>query len=149
MLESISWADYIQYSAAATLSYYGFAGAVLYRKDLLQFIRQPKGIRSMKDAGQTHPFHGTDQLSSNIHPDHPLMPRLHECVDEIRALLLQLANEEPTPTTLTFALQRLLHKYQDLKHSSFQESVSELIREQSEIECGIPLDPAAIQQLWQ
>lgn len=148
ILELISWSDYFLLSGAAMCAYYGCVGILFYRREIFQFVQHwqiEKGVAVTSDliAPPT-----TDHLASGFYPDHPLMPRVHECVDEIQALLLQLSEEEPDEKTICSSVQRLLCKYQDLRHSPFQKSISELVASVSKSECGIGLTQTTIQRFW-
>lgn len=61
---------------------------------------------------------------------------MHDLVDELNALLLQLDAEKADKEQVAVALRRLLQKYPTLKGSTYQASINHLIDVEAETKCG-------------
>src|SRR5271155_778471 len=82
MCSSISWEQFILIIVVVVGLYYGYVGVSYYRKDWLYRLSGKKpGIASLQAA------QSPAAMPSGATAANPLLPLVHDLVDEIRALL--------------------------------------------------------------
>jgi hypothetical protein len=141
MCSSISWEQFITALVVMIGLYYLYVGVSYYRKDLWCRLRTQKspGLSARPVAAPAMP-------DASPTPN-PLLPVVHDLVDEIRALL-QAEGNAANKDDLLGKLQRLLQKYPTLKDTPFQPSISQLIYIESKNQCALDLDEDEVGGLW-
>lgn len=143
----LSWSGYLTSCTFITIGYY----CILY----LKFSR--RGLFKL-EKGQS-PFLNSDLSYSPLNPDklkdfnsinrqEVLIHPAHDLVDELRALVKQLAVQSTEKETLISKLSQLLKKYYSLKDSVFYEPINNMILMECENECNIHLHADEIKVLW-
>jgi hypothetical protein len=143
MCSSISWEQFILIIVVVVILYYGYVGVSYYRKDwLYRLSRKKPGVASLQSA-QSHAAMASGAAAAN-----PLLPLVHDVVDEIRALL-QAEGSAAVKDDLLDKLRRLLQKYPMLKNTAFQPSINQLIAVDTRSQCSVELVQDEIDGLWQ
>lgn len=142
MFSSISWEQFILSTVVALGLYYSWVGFSYYRKDWLYRL-------SGKRAGgaSLQPAQSSVATPGGAAAANPLLPLVHDLVDEIRAFL-QAEGVTAGKEDLKGKLRRLLQKYPTLKETSFQPSINQLIAIDSKNHCSVDLDENEIRALW-
>jgi hypothetical protein len=142
MCSSILWEQFILTIVIVLGLYYGYVGVSYYRKDWLYRLSGKKpGGASLQPAPSSAAMPGGAAASS------PLLPLVHDLVDEIRALL-QAEGVTADKEDLLGKLRRLLQKYPTLKETSFQPSINQLLVIESKNHCSVDLNEKEIRVLW-
>jgi hypothetical protein len=143
MCSSISWEQFILIIVVVVILYYGYVGVSYYRKDWLYRLSGKKpGVASLQSA-QSHAAMASGAAAAN-----PLLPLVHDVVDEIRALL-QAEGSAAVKDDLLDKLRRLLQKYPMLKNTAFQPSINQLIAVDTKSQCSVELVQDEIGGLWE
>ena len=142
MCSSISWEQFILTIVIVIGLYYGYVGVSYYRKDWLYRI-------SGKKPGSVSPQPAMSPvaMASGAAAANPLLPLVHDLVDEIRALL-QAEGVTADKEDLLGKLRRLLQKYPILKETTFQPSINQLVAIDCKNHCSVDLDENEIRALW-
>jgi deoxyribodipyrimidine photolyase len=142
MCSSISWQQFILTIIVITLLYYGYVGVSYYRKDWWYRLRSAKSTNERPQTVEA-PVAAANVSST----PNPLLPVVHDLVDEIRALLQAQGNTADKEEVLD-KLQRLVQKYPTLKDTPFQPSISQFIHIESKNQCALDLDEDEVAGLW-
>ena len=142
MCSPISWQQFILSIVVLIVLYYGYVGVSYYRKDWWYKLRRAK-----PSMGQPPSVTVPAGKASTSPAPNPLLPVVHDLVDEIRALL-QAEGNEADNEELKGKLGRLLQKYPMLKDTPFQASINQLMAINSKSECAVDLSEAEIDALW-
>jgi hypothetical protein len=142
MCSSISWQQFILTIVLFVILYYLYVGVAYYRKDWLYRLKAKKAPRSA-----TSPVVSPTAKAAVSPEPNPLLPVVHDLVDEIRALL-QGIGEGADKVSLLEKLGLLLQKYPTLKDSPFQPSLNQLIAAESKNQCSIELEEDELDGLW-
>jgi hypothetical protein len=143
MCSSISWEQFILIIVVVVGLYYGYVGVSYYRKDWLYRLSGKKpGVASLQ------PAQSPAAMPSGVTAANPLLPLVHDVVDEIRALL-QAEGSAAVKDDLLDKLRRLLQKYPMLKNTAFQPSINQLIAVDTKSQCSVELVQDEIDGLWQ
>jgi hypothetical protein len=142
MCSPISWQQFIVTIVVITLLYYGYVGISYYRKDWWHRLRGAK-----PSNGQSPSVAAPAAEASASPGPNPLLPMVHDLVDEIRALL-QAEGDEADKDDLSDKLGRLLQKYPTLKGTPFQPSINQLMAIDSKSACAVELSEEEIEGLW-
>jgi|SRR6185312_5245153 len=142
MCSSISWEQFILIVVIVLGLYYGYVGVTYYRKDWLYRLsgKKPRGA-ALQTAQSSIATPGGGAAAN------PLLPLVHDLVDEIRALL-QAEGVTADKENLLGKLRRLLQKYPTLKETSFQPSISQVLAIDCKNHCSVDLDENEIRALW-
>lgn len=89
----------------------------------------------------------SDDLKSNNRQD-LFIHSVHGLVDELRALIKQLAVQSTEKETLVHKVSQLLKKYSSLRSTLFYEPINNMILIECENECNIHLDADELTMLW-
>jgi hypothetical protein len=143
MCSSISWEQFILTIVVIVGLYYGYVGVSYYRKDWLYRLSGKKSPGSSFQPVVPSPAMATGVAAAN-----PLLPVVHDVVDEIRALL-QAEGSAANKENLLDKLRRLLQKYPTLKNTAFQPSINQLIAVDMKSKCSIELRQDEIGGLWE
>jgi hypothetical protein len=143
MCSSISWEQFILTIVVIVGLYYGYVGVSYYRKDWLYRLSGKKSPGSSFQPVVPSPAMPTGVAAAN-----PLLPVVHDVVDEIRALL-QAEGSAANKENLLDKLRRLLQKYPTLKNTAFQPSINQLIAVDMKSKCSIELRQDEIGGLWE
>ncbi|MBN8837162.1 MAG: hypothetical protein J0I09_07885 [Sphingobacteriia bacterium] len=148
MLMYLSFSIYLYYSVGIMLLYYISVWFLFFfKKNTL-----------LKPAKQAHSFKQTPDLTSlfdqslaipesnqNANDQFPLV---HDLVDELNAMLLQLNTDKADKEQVLDALHRLLQKYSTLKNSAYQASINHLICIEAENKCGLHFSAEEMLACW-
>lgn len=142
MCSSISWEQFILTIVVVIGLYYGYVGVSYYRKDWLYRLsgKRPGGA-SLQPALSPAAMPGGAAAAD------PLLPLVHDLVDEIRALL-QAEGVTADKEDLLGKLRRLVQKYPSLRETSFQPSINQLVAIDCKNHCSVDLDESEIRALW-
>ena len=143
MCSSISWEQFILTIIVIVGLYYGYVGVSYYRKDWLYRLTGKKSPGS-----SLQPVVSSLAMPSGAATANPLLPLVHDVVDEIRALL-QAEGSAANKNNLLDKLRRLLQKYPTLKNTAFQPSINQLISVDTKSKCSIELWQDEIGGLWE
>lgn len=149
MLIYVSFSTYFTCSLLTVVVYYGLIW-------LLYFAKKPKSLQAAmvsvtNQRGQeinrstvtaTEADVTQKQTSAN------LSDLVHDMVDELKALLLQLAVEKAEPDQIMGSIRRLLKKYPALKTSALHTAIENLVGVETEEKCGLRFSPAELACLW-
>jgi hypothetical protein len=142
MCSPISWQQFIVTIVVGIVLYYGYVGVSYYRKDW--WYR----LRNARSPNERPPSVAASTAAANTSSTpNPLLPVVHDLVDEIRALL-QAERNAADKEELLDKLQRLLQKYPTLKDTPFQPSISQFIYIESKNQCALDLDEDEVTGLW-
>jgi hypothetical protein len=142
MCSSISWEQFILTIVVIVGLYYGYVGVSYYRKDWLYRLSGKKSPGSSFQPVVPSPAMATGVAAAN-----PLLPVVHDVVDEIRALL-QAEGSAANKENLLDKLRRLLQKYPTLRNTAFQPSINQLLAIDCKNHCSMDLDENEIRALW-
>jgi deoxyribodipyrimidine photolyase len=142
MCSPISWQQFIITIVVGIVLYYGYVVISYYRKDWWFRLRRAKSPNEQPPSAEA-PVAAANASST----PNPLLPVVHDLVDEIRALL-QAEGNTTAKDELLDKLQRLLQKYPALKDTPFQPSISQLIYIESKNRCALDLDEDEVAGLW-
>jgi|HubBroStandDraft_1064217.scaffolds.fasta_scaffold235893_3 hypothetical protein len=142
MGSSISWEQFILIVVIVLGLYYGYVGVKYYRKDWLYRLSGKKPGGASPQPAQSPAATPSGAAAAN-----PLLPLVHDLVDEIRALL-QAKGVTVDKSDLLGKLRRLLQKYPTLKGTSFQPSINQLLAVEYKNHCSVDLDENEIRALW-
>jgi hypothetical protein len=142
MCSSISWEQFILVIVVIVSLYYGYVGVSYYRKDLLYWLTGKK-----LPSASLQPVVSPATMPKDAAAANPLLPLVHDLVDEIRALL-QAEGVTADKEGLVGKLSRLLQKYPTLKETSFQPSINQLLTIECKNHCSVDLDENEIRALW-
>jgi len=142
MCSSISWEQFILTIVVIVGLYYGYVGVTYYRKDWLYRLTGKKSPGS-----SLHPVVPNPAVPNGPAAANPLLPLVHDVVDEIRALL-QAEGSATNKDNLLDKLRRLLQKYPTLKNTAFQSSINQLLATDCKNHCSMDLDENEIRALW-
>jgi hypothetical protein len=143
MLNNISWQGYWLTIALFAAGYYLSIYLLYFRNDFKivfpsklrlpgQTIRQGDGTtKSFETATLDQAEHLSDA-----------------CLDEIQAYFLQAKRSKCVKEDVLYAIQRILSKYPSLKTTSYQDSITTIIRSESEHICSIHLSAEEVLQVW-
>jgi hypothetical protein len=143
MCSSISWEQFILTIVVIVVLYYGYVGVSYYRKDWLYRLTGKKSPGSFLQPVVPFPAMPNGAAAAN-----PLLPLVHDVVDEIRALL-QAEGSAANKNNLLDKLRRLLQKYPTLKNTAFQPSINQLISVDTKSKCSVELWQDEISGLWE
>ncbi len=141
MFSSISWQQFILTIVVIVGLYYLYIGISYYRKDWWYRLAAKKSPNLSPRTVAAPAMQGASPTPN------PLLPVVHDLVDEIRALL-QAEGSAAIKDELLGKLERLLQKYPTLKDTSFQPSISQLIYIESKNQCALELDEDEVSSLW-
>lgn len=142
MCSSISWEQFILTLVVALGLYYSYVGLSYYRKDWLYRLSGKKPGRA-----SLQPIPSSAAMSGGAAVTNPLLPPVHDLVDEIRALL-QAEGVTSDKEGLKAKLRRLLQKYSSLKETAFQPSISQVIASDCKNHCSVNLEDSEVRALW-
>jgi hypothetical protein len=142
MCSSISWEQFILTIVIVLGLYYGYVAVSYYRKDWLYRLSGKK-----PGGGSLEPVPSPAAVAGGAAAANPLLPLVHDLVDEIRALL-QAEGVTADKEDLLDKLRRLLQKYPTLKETSFQPSINQLVAIDCKNHCSVDLDEPEIRALW-
>jgi hypothetical protein len=143
MCSSISWEQFILVIVVIVSLYYGYVGVSYYRKDWLYWLTGKK-----LPSASLQPVVSPATMPKDAAAANPLLPLVHDVVDEIRALL-QAEGSAVVKDDLLDKLRRLLQKYPMLKNTTFQPSINQLIAVDTKSQCSVELVQDEIEGLWQ
>jgi hypothetical protein len=142
MCSSISWEQFILTIVVLVILYYLYIGVSYYRKDWLYRLsgKKPPNASPRPVASPA--------TKTTVSPEpNPLLPLVHDLVDEIRAFLSAAGKIEDKESFLT-KLRQLIQKYPTLKDSPFQPSINQLIAIDTKSQCSVELNEDEIDGLW-
>jgi hypothetical protein len=142
MCSSVSWQQFILTIVILVILYYLYVGVTYYRKDWWCRLSPKKSSNA-----SSRPMASPAAASNTSHTTNPLLPVVHDLVDEIRALL-QAEGNAANKDELLGKLERLLQKYPTLKDTPFQPSISQLIYIESKNHCALDLGEDEVSNLW-
>lgn len=147
MLIYLSFTAYLSYSAGVMLLYYAAVWFLFYFKKP-SVLSSSASSAFTKQSIQPNPFdqHRSANERKETAPDE--FPLVHDLVDELNALLLQLNAEKADKEQVDVSLQRLLQKYPTLNGSDYQASINHLIGVETENKCGLHFSAEEILNLW-
>jgi hypothetical protein len=137
MCSSISWPQFIVTLFVLLLLYYGYVGVNYYRTDWWYRIRTKKGSEPTVALA----------VAVGSGEANPLLPQVHDLVDEIRAFL-QATGNAADKAALLAKLRLLLQKYPLLNGTSFQPSINQFIAGESKNHCAVEVGEEDLQALW-
>jgi hypothetical protein len=112
---------------------------------------------------QTSLFEEDSQVSANIYSDNEdetineedndlheinLIPYAHELADEIKQLFEKAREKRYVKEELLFSLKEIIKAYQQLKRTSYQNDINNLIFAHSETYCSIHLNADEVATVW-
>ena len=142
MCSGISWEQFILIVVIVLGLYYGYVGVSYYRKDWLYRLSGKKPGGAALQTAQSSAATPSGATAAN-----PLLPLVHDLVDEIRALL-QAKGVTADKSDLLGKLRRVLQKYPTLRETSFQPSINQLLATECKNHCSVDLDENEIRALW-
>jgi len=142
MCSSISWEQFILTFIVIVGLYYLYVGVSYYRKDWLYRLRGKKSPNV-----SPRPVASPAATAAVSPKPNPLLPLVHDLVDEIRAFLNAAGKIEDKETFLT-KLRQLIQKYPTLKDTAFQPSINQLIAIDTKGQCSVELAEDEIDGLW-
>lgn len=143
----LSWSTYLTSCAIIALVYYCTLYLKFYRRVLFKLgTKQTPSPNSDESYSSLNP-NKSDDLRSNTQQD-LFIHSAHDLVDELRALIKQLAVQSTEKETLIRMVSQLLKKYNSLKSTVFYEPIKNMILIECENECNIHLDPDELTMLW-
>ncbi len=143
MLNNISWQGYWLTIALFTAGYYLIVYLLYFRKDFKIVFpdkRSLNGKTISQEEGTTKSF----ETATSDQAEH----LSDACLDEIHAYFHQAKRSKCVKEELLYALQRILSKYPSLKTTSYQDSITTIIRSESEHICSIHLSAEEVLQVW-
>jgi hypothetical protein len=142
MFSSISWHQFILTILVLIVLYYGYIGVGYYWKD--GWYR----LTTRKSPAQSPQPTAAPVASSPVSANpNPLLPVVHDLVDEVNALL-QAEGHTVDKDNLLGKLRRLLQKYPTVKDTPFQASINQLIYGEIKNQCSLDLEEDDIGSLW-
>jgi hypothetical protein len=142
MCSGISWQQFILTLLVLVVLYYLYVGIGYYCKDWWYRMRTRKApTRAKRPAAAAMP------AANGMAAPNPLLPMVHDLVDELGALL-QGTGEGVDKVQLLDKLTALLQKYPALKATPFQPSINQLIAVESKNRCSIDLVADEIEGCW-
>lgn len=148
MFSKISWQTYGTAVLILTVLYY-LVVFLICRKSLSIRDRSEKRLQHPKVAPTLFPREIKQPSGQEIIQQlPPVLPMVHDLVDELSALIRQAAFEQTGKDTLSHSVTAVLKKYPSLYESSYQTSVSNLIAHECETHCNIHFSAEEIRQLW-
>lgn len=143
----INWPLYLAACGILTVVYYAIVLFRHYRSELFK-----PGKRSLSPLkGQTSLFpQDHDEINEPaVNKEQvELTHTVHDLVDELRALLQQLASQASGKDELLKSVFRLFKRYPALKGSGFQQPLTNLVAAESENHCNIRLTADELAGLW-
>jgi hypothetical protein len=143
MCSSISWRQFILAIIIIVGLYYLYIGVSYYRKDWLYRLSAKKSPNL-----SPRPVASPTAIAAVSPEPNPLLPLVHDLVDEIRAFLNAAGTIEDKETFLT-KLRQLIQKYPSLKDTAFQPSINQLIAIDTKSQCSLELEEEEIDGLWE
>ena len=153
MLNNISWQGYWTTLAVLTVLYYGFVFIFIYRRALLQRLNNRlynSPVTSDHTANALSPqFRDSNANGSQFEEDEPAyLPSVRSLVDEVQALFESTEKNSYSKATLLRSLQGITQKYEGVKGTAYQHSVSSLIIFLAEQHCAFHLSGGDMDRVW-
>lgn len=165
MLKEITWNQYWTIVITLTALYELFIVFIFYRKDLLLLAKRKRDFVSpaapassnQNIVADTEVIRSPVFENQNIEEEEldeeeleeiNLTPYAHELADEIHVLIEQAAEKEYAKPELLFGLKQIIKGFHDLKDTSYQRDINNLIIQECAMKCSIHLDAGEIATLW-
>jgi hypothetical protein len=137
MCSRISWLEFLLFLLAVDVFYYGYVAFTYYRKDWWYRLRTKKGPEPAVALA----------VATGSGEANPLLPQVHDLVDEIRAFL-QAMGTSVDKAILLAKLRLLVQKYPLLNGTPFQPSINQFIAGESKNHCGVEVGEEELNGLW-
>jgi hypothetical protein len=132
MLNKITWVQYLTFIIVVLIVYYGY---VFIRYYNYRFFNQTASINT---KGDNLMIIGNDILASLS----------NSISDEINSYLEQAGNSQIIKPEIIFSLQQITAKYERIKSTTFQKTISSIIQMECLKKCAIHLSDEEIRQVW-
>jgi hypothetical protein len=135
MFSSVSWYDFILAILILVIFYYVVIVAVVYRKDLLDTLRNglPK-----KDTA----------LTPVVTKEPELFAGVYDLLEELKQVFKKAIENKYHREELMQALSSRIKNYRQLKDTQFETAVNQHIAQTAQSDCSISLNEDDIKQLW-
>ncbi len=160
MLKEISWNQYWTIVITLTVLYELFIVAIFFRQDLLLLAKRKRDVISPAKPDLSNQNISADNdamLPTGFEDENPddedldeinLTPYAHELAEEIHVLIEQAAEKEYAKQELLFGLKQIIKGFQQLKDSSYQRDINNLIIQECATRCSFHLNAGEIATLW-
>lgn len=143
----INWPVYLTACGIIAALYYALVLFRYYRGEL--FKPGKRTLPPLKEQAFLFPQDHDEMKEPAIDRQQvELTHTVHDLVDELRALLQQLASQASGKDELLKSVFRLFKKYPALKGSGFQQPLTNLVAAESENHCNIRLTADELAGLW-
>lgn len=143
----LSWSTYLASCVIIALVYYCTLYLKFYRRVLFKLRTKQTPSPNSEVSCSSLNSNKSDDLKSNNRQD-LFIHSVHGLVDELRALIKQLAVQSTEKETLVHKVSQLLKKYSSLRSTLFYEPINNMILIECENECNIHLDADELTMLW-
>lgn len=143
----LSWSTYLTSCAIIALVYYCTLYLKFYRRVLFKLGTTQTPSPNSDESYSSLNSNKSDDFRSNNRQD-LFIHSAHDLVDELRALIKQLAVQSTEKETLILKVSQLLKKYYSLRNTLFYEPINNMILIECENKCNIHLDADELTTLW-
>lgn len=155
MLPPITWTHYLLVILLLVTAYYVFVGIRFYSHEIKSLLsgqfKARKELTSVRPdlPPSFEPQTDPDQMElSFADTTDETFEQVDELIEKIKAIIKEVATQEPGNDPLIASLGLVLRDYADLKGSHFQSAINELIRNECK-KLGFPtLQEVEIERLW-
>jgi hypothetical protein len=140
MFNTISWHSYWTTLAICLAIYYPIIFLLYYRKEL-------KFSFQKRLAGEVHSF-DPDEEAFQMPTQDSDEGVVYACMDEVNAFFEEAKKRKWGNDEMIRALQMIMNKYPSIEGSGYKQSVTNVLRNQCEHNCGIKLTNEELDRVW-
>ena len=146
MLKDISWTDYWVFILIILAAYYITIGCLYYLTEIKQMLSGKSNLllqpHSLKKVFVSKVSIVNTESEDDLHP------LVKECMDRIRNLLKEAAENTLVKEEIIYSLQQLTSKYSVIKNSPFKSFITDYILIECDNYCSIHLDDEEVREIW-
>jgi len=146
MLKSISWTDYWIFVLVILAAYY-ITIACLYYLAEIKHILSGKSNLLLQPYSSKKVFAGKYSVV-NPESENDLHPLVKECMDQIRNVVKEAAENNLVKQEIIYSLQQLTSKYSVIGNSPFKSFITDYILIECDNYCSIHLDNEEVRKIW-
>ena len=146
MLKDISWTDYWVFLLVTLAVYYVTVACLYYLTEIKQVLSGKSNLLLSLHSSKKVVAIKSPILNTKVEDD--LHPLVKECMDKIKNVLREAAENNLVKQEIIYSLQRLTTKYSVIRNSPFKSFITDYILIECDNYCSIHLDNEEVRQIW-
>lgn len=142
MVSQLNWSEVITMLAVGTAAYYSALTYLFKRGRRMTFLDNNNPVDNVLSGRPK------SALPTRENNDAVLFSSVHDLLEDLKSFWSILKQSPPAREELLHALQSLISRYPQLKHTAFEVAINNNIRVDAAEYCSVALDEHELKNIW-